>query len=140
DNARTPMQWNTDVNAGFSTGTPWLALNGNYQTINYEAQKDDPNSVLSYYKKLIKLRSESGTLLNGDFKLMEATRTFCAYCRTWKDECILVLLNFSPNTRFVGYGGATILSTYPQRKEYDGCLWPYEGVIVKGKKLKEKVK
>ena len=56
DNARTPMQWNTQKNAGFTTGTPWLKVNDNYTEINMETQDADPDSVLNYYRKLIALR------------------------------------------------------------------------------------
>ena len=56
DNARTPMQWNTEKNAGFTTGTPWLKVNDNYTEINMETQDADPDSVLNYYRKLIALR------------------------------------------------------------------------------------
>ncbi len=56
DNARTPMQWNTQENAGFTTGTPWLKVNDNYTEINVETQDTDPDSVLNYYRKLIALR------------------------------------------------------------------------------------
>lgn len=56
DNARTPVQWNSDKNAGFTDGTPWLMVNPNYTAINVAAQEKDPDSILSFYKELIALR------------------------------------------------------------------------------------
>ena len=56
DNARTPMQWNASRNAGFTVGEPWIKVNPNYRQINAESQVDDPDSVFSYYRRLIRLR------------------------------------------------------------------------------------
>ncbi len=60
DNARTPMQWSGEANAGFSTGSPWLKVNPNYVEKNVEAEENDASSVLSYYKKLLSLRKAEG--------------------------------------------------------------------------------
>jgi oligo-1,6-glucosidase len=67
DNARTPVQWSGEEGAGFTGGAPWLGINGNYRRINYEAQKGDPDSVLSFYKQLIRARASSELLRRGDF-------------------------------------------------------------------------
>lgn len=70
DNARTPVQWDSSKNAGFTTGTPWLPLNPNYKKINVAQQEKDPESVLSYYKKLTALRKNpeyKETMVYGDF-------------------------------------------------------------------------
>ncbi len=56
DNARTPMQWDASPGAGFTTGTPWIAINPNHADINVAAQRDDPQSVLAHYRRLIALR------------------------------------------------------------------------------------
>ena len=56
DNARTPFQWDASANAGFTTGTPWLKVNRNYTKINLESQKNDPDSVYQYYRRLLALR------------------------------------------------------------------------------------
>ena len=58
DNARTPFQWDDSENAGFTTGKPWLTLNPNYKEINAKSQVNDPDSLFSYYKKLIRLRKD----------------------------------------------------------------------------------
>ena len=62
DNARTPMQWSGEVNAGFTKGTPWLEVNPNYTKINAESELSDPDSVFYYYQKLIRLRKEHSVL------------------------------------------------------------------------------
>ena len=59
DNARTPFQWDSTANAGFTTGTPWIEVNKNYKTINEAAEENDPNSVLNYFRKIVKLRKEN---------------------------------------------------------------------------------
>src|SRR5690625_632982 len=62
DKSRTPMQWNATEKAGFTTGTPWMKVNPNYEEINVEAERADPNSILNYYKELIRLREDNDTL------------------------------------------------------------------------------
>ena len=69
DHARTPMQWSSDENAGFSTGKPWIEVNPNYKTINVEAEEKNENSVLNFFKKMIALRHEHPAFVYGDFKL-----------------------------------------------------------------------
>ena len=70
DNARTPMQWDHSPNAGFTTGTPWIKVNPNYQTINVEQALYDPNSIFYCYQKLIQLRHEKETIRYGSFTLL----------------------------------------------------------------------
>ncbi|RLL46698.1 alpha-glucosidase [Oceanobacillus piezotolerans] len=94
DNARTPMQWNREENAGFTTGDPWLKVNPNYLDINVEHQLQDPNSVYQYYKSLIKLRSENEVFIYGSYELLlENHNRIYAYTRTLADEVMLVLVN-----------------------------------------------
>lgn len=68
DNARTPMQWDTSANAGFTTGIPWLNVNPNFQTINVRNSMEDPDSIYHFYKKLIKLRHKNPIVVYGDFR------------------------------------------------------------------------
>ncbi len=81
DHTRTPMQWNTSANGGFSEGTPWLKVNANYPTINVESQQDDPSSVLSFYKRMIALRKQNEALVYGTFSpvFMRSANTFCYF-------------------------------------------------------------
>ena len=100
DNARTPMQWSDELNAGFTTGTPWMKVNPNYTRINVAAQDKDADSVLSYYKKLITLRKADAyreTFTYGTFTAMfEETDNVFAYLRTNEEngQKILIAANF----------------------------------------------
>ena len=97
DNARTPVQWNSEKNAGFTQGTPWLMVNPNYTSINVEAQKQDPDSVLSFYKELIALRKNPAykeTLVYGDvIPYLEDQHNLMAYHRKGEKD-LLVIGNF----------------------------------------------
>lgn len=98
DNARTPVQWNTQANAGFTTGTPWLKVNDNYKEINMEAQDHDPDSVLNYYRKLIALRKSPAykeVFTYGEFiPAYQDTDSVMAYYRKDKNKRILIAANF----------------------------------------------
>lgn len=97
DNARTPVQWNSEKNAGFTQGTPWLMVNPNYTSINVEAQEKDPDSVLSFYKELIALRKNPAykeTLVYGDVvPYLEEQHNLMAYHRKGEKD-LLVIGNF----------------------------------------------
>ena len=96
DNARTPMQWDHSPNAGFTTGTPWIKVNPNYQTINVEQALYDPNSIFYCYQKLIQLRHEKETIRYGSFTLLlEKDADIFAYKREHKKETIYVVCNFT---------------------------------------------
>ena len=104
DNARTPMQWNDGPNAGFTTGVPWIMVNPNYTEINAAAQRDDPDSVLSYYKRLIRLRREENPWRdavtdNGFVLLCPEDEHVFAYARPGKETTLLVACNLSPRPR-----------------------------------------
>lgn len=97
DNARTPMQWTGEENAGFTTGTPWLRVNSNYTAINVEKETIDPNSVLNFYKKLIALRKDpeyKETVVYGALEpFMEDRHNLMAYYRKG-DKTLLVVGNY----------------------------------------------
>jgi oligo-1,6-glucosidase len=97
DNARTPFQWNAGPGAGFTAGTPWLGINGNYRELNYEAQKNDPDSVLSFYKRMIRLRAQSDTLKKGAFRPLYAAGALLMYSREdpASGEAWVAAFNFS---------------------------------------------
>ncbi|MGY3714207.1 glycoside hydrolase family 13 protein [Sutcliffiella cohnii] len=96
DNSRTPMQWNSEPNAGFTTGTPWLGVNENYTKINVEAQWNDPTSVLSYYRDMIKLRKSEEVFVYGIYDLiLEDDDKVYAYTRTLNDTTAVVISNLS---------------------------------------------
>jgi oligo-1,6-glucosidase len=96
DNARTPMHWDDSAHAGFSTGTPWMAVNPNYSEINAAAQVDDPDSVFSHYKRLIGLRHDLPVVAFGDFRMvLPNDEHVYAFVRRLGDVELLVLANFS---------------------------------------------
>lgn len=102
DNSRTPMQWNDDKNAGFTSGKPWIGVNPNYKIINVEEARENPNSIFQYYRKLIQLRRENDVLIYGSYDLvLEEHEQIFAYTRTLEDRLMLVLVNlFDKGTSF----------------------------------------
>lgn len=95
DNARRPMQWSATSAAGFTTGTPWLALNPNYQDINVQAALADPQSIFYTYQKLIKLRHENEIITNGSFTPVSASPSVLAYYRELAGMHWLVVANLT---------------------------------------------
>ena len=96
DSARTPMQWSAEKNAGFTTGRPWFFVNDNYREINVQAQENDPDSLLNFYRALIKFRREHAVALYGDYReYMPESRDFYVYERTYRRERLLVICSFS---------------------------------------------
>ena len=96
DNARTPMQWSSGPNAGFTSGTPWIKVNPNYQEINAEQQLVDDHSIFQYYKKLIQLRKQHEIVVYGTYDLILPEHSeIYAFTRTLGDEKLLIILNFS---------------------------------------------
>ncbi|KRM89603.1 glycoside hydrolase family 13 protein [Liquorilactobacillus vini] len=134
DNARTPMQWNDQKNAGFSSGKPWLQLNANYQQINAAAALADPNSIFYFYQQLIKLRHNLAVITDGDFQLVkdnDQDPAVFAYTRRNSDQQLLVICNFTDQTLERDY------SLVPEAKlilqNYQGkmttSLRPYEARV-----------
>ncbi|MEL7409738.1 MAG: alpha-amylase family glycosyl hydrolase, partial [Cyanobacteria bacterium J06558_2] len=99
DGARTPMQWDTQSNAGFSGGKsvePWLPVNQNYQSVNVAQELKDPDSILNFYRQLIKVRRNSKALLRGTWRtLIHYPYEHLAYVRETEQEQVLILINFS---------------------------------------------
>lgn len=95
DNTRTPMQWSDTRNAGFSEGEPWIGVNEDYETVNVEAARDDPDSVWHYYRDLIDLREALDVFVYGEYDLLlpDHTEVF-AYRRTLADDELIVICNF----------------------------------------------
>ncbi|MDD6155485.1 MAG: alpha-glucosidase [Lachnospiraceae bacterium] len=102
DNARTPVQWNGQANAGFTTGTPWLKVNPNYTAINAESQEQDPDSVLNYYRRLVATRKSAEykeVFTYGKFvPSYTDTETVMAYYREDEQKQVLVAANFGEET------------------------------------------
>ncbi len=134
DNARTPMQWSAEKNAGFTTGTPWFAVNPNYREINVQAALDDPDSVFYFYQKLIALRKQYHVFREGDFTLLDPeNEEVFAYLRGTETEQLLVVCNFTGETvdwplpeEFAG--AEMLISNYGGAPR--GALRPYEAVML----------
>ena len=138
DNARTPMQWSAERNAGFSEGTPWLGVNPDYKDVNVEKELDDPDSVLSFYRELIHLRRDSECIRRGNlsFQLEDDPYLF-VFSRTLGNESYMVIANFSDSRRHCHADVPScdvLMSNYGRASaSSDMDLEPYEAVIVKVK-------
>jgi oligo-1,6-glucosidase len=96
DNGRTPMQWSDTIQAGFTLGKPWLAVNENFKTINVSKQESRPDSVLNYFRKMVQLRKKHLTLIYGAFEILdESNEQLFAFTRQLNNYKLLVVLNFS---------------------------------------------
>ncbi|WP_226536876.1 glycoside hydrolase family 13 protein [Fictibacillus halophilus] len=96
DNSRTPMQWNSTLNAGFTNGTPWMKVNPNYTEINVEKQEQEEKSILNFYKKMISLKKENEIFTYGTYDLLlEDDKQIYAYTRTLGEEQVVVITNLS---------------------------------------------
>jgi alpha-glucosidase len=124
DNSRTPMQWNSSENAGFTSGTPWMKVNPNYTEINVEKQEQDKNSILNFYKKMISLKKENEIFTYGTYDLLlEDDKQIYAYTRTLGEEQVVVITNLSKKE-------ATFESTLTLNAE--NLLLANEGVAAHG--------
>ena len=96
ENARTPMQWSGEANAGFSTAAPWFYVNSNYHTINVRAEEDDPDSILNFYRRLIKFKKENPVAIYGSYnELMHESRKLYVYEREYEGKRLLVVCSFT---------------------------------------------
>lgn len=96
DNSRTPMQWSADVNAGFSEAEPWISVIDNYKEINAEKEMQDPDSIYSFYKKLVGLRKEKAVISEGTIEFFERENAdVLAYKRNYKEEELVVFNNLT---------------------------------------------
>lgn len=130
DNARTPMQWDDSINGGFSAGTPWLSVNGNYPRINVKRQDDDPGSVLAYYRQLIAFRNGSRVLQEGDFTELYRKNGVYAYRRACDGETLTVVISLAEGERKNPASGEVVCSNYG-RETAPARLAPYEALIMR---------
>ena len=100
DSARTPVQWSAEENAGFSTGKPWFQVNENYREINAASQEEDPNSLLNFYRTLLRFRKENPAALWGNYKeYYPRSRDFYVYEREHQGRRLLVICSFRKELR-----------------------------------------
>ena len=145
DNARTPLQWNRDIYAGFSKTKPWLPVNPNYQDINIEDQIKDPSSIWRYYQKLFELRSNSiysDLIIYGDIKILDRDdHQKITYLRTNEQYQLLVINSFSKDIEYYNldaYEVKQIILSNTDKNELvdkDLHLAPYGSVVIEVKEL-----
>jgi trehalose-6-phosphate hydrolase len=141
DNSRTPVQWNSSKNAGFTTGTPWIDIADNYKEINAEKALQDPDSIFYHYQKLIQLRKEYDVITEGNYELLlENSNDIFAYVRTYGTEKLLVINNFyGKETKAVlpsslnldEWKSEMLISNYKDSSELrkEIPLRPYESIV-----------
>lgn len=123
DNTRTPMQWDSSKNGGFTVGNPWLKVNENYEDINVEKQLKDSNSVLNFYKNIIKIRKENECLIYGSYNLiLEEDKNIFAYERILDDKKFLIITN---------------LSNYDNTYSYNKLNLRFSNLVISNYKVKE---
>lgn len=153
DNGRTPMQWDDTEFAGFTTGTPWIDVAGNYRKINVRRQACDRNSILSFYRELIRLRKKEKAIAGGTIRFLPTEDPHIyVYERNWQDDCLQVFVNLSGQERDVTAGGRevyvarerAVLSNYPKdahgaekaggigtESKMGYTLRPFEALVIK---------
>ncbi len=114
DNARTPVQWDDSLQAGFTSGTPWIKVNPNCREINVRQALADPDSIFYYYQKLIRLRKQHPVMVYGEYNLiLEDHPQIYAFTRTLEGDCLLVMLNFSRETPLFRLPDEISLGSFP---------------------------
>lgn len=132
DNARTPMQWNAEDNAGFSKHEPWILMNPNYKEINVEAQIHDQNSIYSFYRQMIFVRQKSiarEVIIFGEFKPLKTDDSIIAYQRCFQNKNVFVYCNFSNDITYIQiHDGKVLLNNYAYIKTDE--LQPYQAIVL----------
>jgi alpha-glucosidase len=135
DPERTPMQWDATPNAGFTIDSPWLPLAPDAQRVNVASQRDDPSSMFSFYRRLIRLRRGSSALRAGSYRTLSAPHGVFAYVREAERKRLLIALNFleKPQRIALPETAAVVLSTSGERAEENLRssfeLGPDEGLV-----------
>jgi len=134
DPERTPMQWDDTPNAGFTTGRPWLPIGSNYTEVNVASELRDCSSMLSLYRKLLKLRSATPALYQGCYKHVQTTNAVLTFERHHEDTRLRVALNFDEVPHPIKLApGKVALSSYLDMSPGQAApsfLRPHEGLIV----------
>ncbi|MDD6769718.1 MAG: alpha-glucosidase [Inconstantimicrobium porci] len=140
DNARTPMQWDGSLNAGFTSGDPWIGVNPNSKDINVESQINDEDSILNFYKSLIKIRKQYRTFIDGKYELvLPDHEQIYAYTRQDENDTMLIICNLTKDeavfeSEYTINNQDLLLSNYNDHNNIDErtCkLRPYEARLYK---------
>ena len=133
DNARTPMQWDSSKNAGFTKSKPWIPLNPNFKMINVTDQEEDRHSILQYYRKMIAFRKANKTLVYGEYKDLEPNDSKLFIYKRWDEKNLfLIAHNFSDNSQEFNSDyikGLTLSSSNYLSNEKRNSLQPWESRI-----------
>lgn len=133
DNARTPMQWTSGAQAGFTAGTPWISVNPNHLEVNVQSEESDPDSVLCYYRSLLRFRKSNPVVRSGDFVMFypESDSIF-AYSRLYGDKMLCVFCNFTDAEALLPYAppriSRAVLCNYSEATPLLS-LRPYEAIV-----------
>ena len=122
------MQWTDEENTGFSEAKPWINVHPEYKTTNVKAEEENPNSVLTYYRKMIKLRKENKALIYGEFEQLKTNRNIFAYKRTYNDKEYMVIVNLVGKKQQYPFNVdyRLVCSNY---NTYSNYLRPYESIV-----------
>jgi len=137
DPERTPMQWDATPNAGFTIGKPWLPIAADATRVNVETQRDDPSSLFSFYRRVVRARRASNALRRGTYRSLPSPRGVFAFEREAHGERVIVALNFTSASRQLRLDRATVelvVSTDDGREGVaarDLALAPNEGVVLR---------
>ena len=134
DPARAPMPWDASPHAGFSPAEPWLPLGDEWPAVNVAAQRDDPASMLSFYRRVLWWRKSSPAVLDGSLRLLPGPEGTLVYAREGGGQRLIVALNFADRPATVGLpeSGRAVLSTgdLPTGQRTTLTLEPVQGAIV----------
>ena len=130
DNARTPMQWSADKNAGFTDGKPWLKLHPNYTEVNVQNDEADADGVSAFFKKINAFKKSSDVLKDGSFKEIYSGRSVYVFERELDGRKLTTVCNMSHKRAKlpIELGGGVVISNYSDKAE--GKLRPYEFMLV----------
>lgn len=131
DKSRSPMQWDSSYNAGFTTGRPWIKVNENYRTVNVKQSELQPNSLLHTYKALIELRNKEKTLQYGHYDQLIRHDDLIQFTRTLGSDHITVIINFGNQTRVRLPKGAKTLMGEPKLAPNSFIIYRHEAKSLK---------
>lgn len=139
DNARTPIQWNSNPCSGFTTGQPWINVNPNFKAINVQNNEEDPDSILNYYRRLIQFRKDNQAFIYGEFSPIETdSENVLMYQRNFDEQKFLVILNWQSaeaelKAEIDIQNARHVFSNYSKPDSNEKQMHPWEARIYKWK-------